>query len=265
LLLYRCLSTPLVTWLLLCLEVCGEVALTLCKMFRTCFKMTRRSPQCYGGIAARFEQDAPVLIPEAMRGLGNSVGALGRPQANANMLGRSLKGPSLFSFSAPRQDTQSTRRHATPVLKESNIYKFYAPASLKEGHIYSERLESLVGFHLWKNGGHLCVKAASMDFAIALPVLVSDRRGHPAISAVLRVWQTRATERWITFMRYMTQAASNAECRELALRACSQLDLSMIEIGAESHILSIKAGTGRLDMRWEVDRSTTPWLFAVHT
>jgi len=233
-------------------------------MFRAGFRMTRRSPQLYGGVAAHFERDATVLFPDAMGSLGSSVGILSRPQLKTSQFGRTLRGPGWFSFSAPRQDTQRTTRYAMPVLKESSTYEFYTPASLKEVPIYSERLESLVGFHLWKKGGHVCVKAASMDFAVALPVLASDGRGHPAISALLRVWQTRATKRWSTLMSYMTQAASRAECRELARRAHSHFDLSMIEVGAEAHTLSIKAGTGRLDMRWEMDRTPTPWVFAVH-
>jgi len=141
-------------------------------------------------------------------------------------------------------------KHAEPVLVDQDNCKLYSPANLLEGPIPTNGLAGSTEFQLWKKEGFLCVKAISMDFTLALPVFVSDRRGYPSLSAILELWQACQSKRWAALKQYLITSAGRKGT-----------------MYHEEHprVISLKHSGQELDKRWETQAGIAGkfWVFTV--
>lgn len=141
-------------------------------------------------------------------------------------------------------------KHAEPVLVDQDKSKFYSPANLLEGLIPTDGLAGSAEFQLWKKDGFLHVKAVSMDFTLALPVFVSDGRGYPSLSAILKLWQACRSERWAALKQYLITSAG----RKGTMR------------NEENHrVITLKHSGKKLDKQWETQAGTAGkiWVFTM--
>lgn len=162
-----------------------------------------------------------------------------------------------YGVSSPSWSSASLKRRAEPALVDRDKSRFYSPASLLEGPLPREGVAGIARFQLWKKNGFLCVKATSMDFTLALPVFVSDRRGYPSLSAILEAWKdcAFANRRWAALREYLSTAASRGEA------GCPNEHWGDVSHGK---VITFKHGGEPLDMRWEVPPTCGKfWFFTV--
>jgi len=160
-----------------------------------------------------------------------------------------------YSVSSSGWSARSLKRRAEPALVDRDNSRFYSPASLLEGPLPQEGVAGTARFQLWKKDGFLCVKATSMDFTMALPVFVSDRRGYPSLSAILELWKGCQSPRWAALKQYLITAASRGDA------ACTNEHWGDVSHGK---VMTFKHGGEQLDMRWEVRPTCGKfWFFTV--
>lgn len=148
-----------------------------------------------------------------------------------------------------------SRKCAEPALVDHDQSRFYSPASLLEGPLPQEGVAGTARFQLWKKDGFLCVKASSMDFTMAIPVFVSDRRGYPSLSAILELWKGCQSARWGALKKYLLTAASRRDA------VCSDALYGDV---SNAQVMTFKHGGEELDMRWEVRPTYGKfWFFTV--
>jgi len=129
----------------------------------------------------------------------------------------------------------------------------YAPSVAKKA-MMPRKGGTAVWFELWKESGFLHVEAASPVMEpLQLPVFISDGWGFPSRSAILKMWQQRGCDRWVTFRNYLL-VASNSPVPILKGKGRDQVDCLM------------QAGQQRqqLDMRLEWPKDHGRWLCLVH-